>query len=80
LAPNLVHIRKSSNSIFKPFGELVRMTESKIRALFFTAGATAVWLLLAWLVTFGEAKIGAIATLVMIALFLTVLAMGQSEK
>lgn len=56
------------------------MTESKIRVLFFAAGATAVWVLLAWLVTFGEAKIGAIATLVMIALFLTVLAMGQSEK
>ena len=55
------------------------MTESKIRVLFFSLGATAVWLLLAWLVTFGEAGLGVTATLVMIALFLTVLAMGQNS-
>lgn len=55
------------------------MTESKIRALFFAAGATVVWLLLAYLVAFGEAGIGAIATLVVIALFLTVMSMGQGS-
>ena len=53
------------------------MTESKIRTLFFAAGATAVWLLLAYLVAFHEAGIGAIATLVVIALFLAVMSMGQ---
>lgn len=56
------------------------MTESKIRTLFFAAGATAVWLLLAYIVAFHEVGIGAIATLVVIALFLTVLAMGQGGK
>lgn len=56
------------------------MTESKIRALFFAAGATAVWLLLAYLVAFHEAGIGAIATLVVIALFLSALAMGQGGE
>jgi low affinity Fe/Cu permease len=55
------------------------MTESKIRALFFAAGATAVWVLLAYLVAFGEAGIEAIATLVVIALFLTVMSMGQGS-
>lgn len=56
------------------------MTESKIRTLFFAAGATAVWLLLAYVVAFYEVGIGAIATLVVIALFLSVLAMGQGGK
>lgn len=56
------------------------MTESKIRTLAFAFGATTVWLLLAYAVTFHTVGIGAIATLVVIALFLSVLAMGQSEK
>ena len=56
------------------------MTESRIRTLFFAAGATAVWLLLACVVAFLESGIGAIATLVVIALFLTVMSMGQGSS
>lgn len=56
------------------------MTESRIRALFFAAGATAVWLLLAYIVAFHEMGIGATATLVVIGLFLSVLAMGRGGK
>lgn len=56
------------------------MTESRIRTLFFAAGATAVWLLLAYIVAFHEMGIGATATLVVIGLFLSVLAMGQGGK
>lgn len=56
------------------------MTEPKIRTLFFSLGSTAVWLLLSYLIAFREAGIGAIATLVVIALFLTVVSMGQGGK
>ena len=56
------------------------MTETKIRTLLFSIGSTAVWLLLAYLVSFHEPNIGEVVGLVLIALLLLIAAMGQGEK
>ena len=56
------------------------MTESKIRTLLFSIGSTAVWLLLAYLVSFHEPHMGEIVGLVLIALLLLIASMGQGEK
>ena len=56
------------------------MTESKIRTLLFSIGSTAIWLLLAFLVSFYEPDIGEIVGLVLIALLLLIASMGQGEK
>lgn len=56
------------------------MTESRIRSLFFAAGATAVWVLLAYVVLFHEAGIGDIIGIGLIAFLLMIAAAGQGEK
>ena len=56
------------------------MTENKIRTLLFSIGSTAIWLLLAYLVSFHEPDMGEIVGLVLIALLLLIAAMGQGDK
>ena len=66
--------------IISNISELCEMTESKIRTLLFSIGSTAIWLLLAYLVSFHEPDMGEIVGLVLIALLLLIAAMGQGDK
>jgi len=56
------------------------MTESRIRALIFSFGATSIWLYLVYLVTMNpELSWWQIVIMIVVGIFLTAAAMGQGE-